>query len=102
MDRRPEPELMDSTAQTVAYAEADFSESNSLFVEHFLAAFTDLPARGELADLGCGPADICIRLHQRLPGWHRRIGSVRPRSLDYRISCYSARRARQRCRRGPY
>ncbi len=70
MDRRPEPELMDSTAQTVAYAEADFSESNSLFVEHFLGAFDGLPARGKLADLGCGPADICIRLHERLPGWH--------------------------------
>jgi trans-aconitate methyltransferase len=69
MERRPEPELMDSPAQTSAYAEADFSESNGLFVEHFLASLPTLPARGRLIDLGCGPADICIRLSERLPGW---------------------------------
>lgn len=69
MERRPEPELMDSQAQTVAYAEADFSESNMLFVEHFCAAFPGLAASGRLLDLGCGPADICIRISDRLPGW---------------------------------
>jgi trans-aconitate methyltransferase len=69
MERRPEPELMDSDEQTLAYAQADFSESNSLFVERFTGAFPDLPPKGRLADLGCGPADICIRLSRRLPGW---------------------------------
>jgi 2-polyprenyl-3-methyl-5-hydroxy-6-metoxy-1,4-benzoquinol methylase len=69
MKRRPEPELMDSTAQTLAYAGADFSEANSLFVDHFMEAFPALPASGHLVDLGCGPADICIRLSRRLPGW---------------------------------
>jgi ubiquinone/menaquinone biosynthesis C-methylase UbiE len=69
MERRPEPELMDSDAQTLAYAGADFSESNGLFVDRFTGAFPDLPARGRLADLGCGPADICIRLARRLPEW---------------------------------
>jgi cyclopropane fatty-acyl-phospholipid synthase-like methyltransferase len=69
MERRPEPELMDSEAQTQAYAQADFAESNSLFTECFLAAFPDLPPSGRLIDLGCGPADICIRLARRLPGW---------------------------------
>ncbi len=69
MDRRPEPELMDSQEQTLAYADADFSESNSLFVDSFMAAFPGLPREGRLADLGCGPADICIRLAHRLPGW---------------------------------
>jgi trans-aconitate methyltransferase len=69
MDRRPEPELMDSEEQTLAYAGADFSESNSLFVERFTTAFPDLPPGGRMADLGCGPADICIRLCRRLPGW---------------------------------
>ena len=69
MQRRPEPELMDSQAQTLAYAEADFSESNSLFVDHFTASLPGLPANGRLVDLGCGPADICIRLSNRLPGW---------------------------------
>jgi len=67
--RRPEPELMDSEAQTVAYAEADFDESNTLFTEYFLARFPDLPGKGWLADLGCGPGDITIRLARRLPGW---------------------------------
>jgi len=69
MKRRPEPELMDSEAQTLAYAEADFNESNSLFTEHFLARFSDLPESGCLADLGCGPGDITLRLARALPGW---------------------------------
>ncbi len=70
MERRPEPELMDSEAQTLAYAQADFAESNQLFTASFLSAFSELPASGQLADLGCGPADICIRLSRRLTGWH--------------------------------
>jgi ubiquinone/menaquinone biosynthesis C-methylase UbiE len=69
MKRRPEPELMDSEAQTLAYAEADFNESNSLFTERFLARFHELPATGRMADLGCGPGDITIRLAHALPGW---------------------------------
>ena len=69
MQRRPEPELMDSEAQTLAYAEADFNESNSLFTEWFLARFSELPANGRMADLGCGPGDITIRLALALPGW---------------------------------
>jgi trans-aconitate methyltransferase len=69
MERRPEPELMDAPDQTLAYAGADFSDSNSLFVEHFLDTFPGLPGGGTLVDLGCGPADICIRLSDRLPGW---------------------------------
>jgi len=72
MKRRPEPELMDSEAQTVAYAEADFNESNTLFTECFLGRFPDLPETGRLADLGCGPGDITIRLARRLPGWWRK------------------------------
>ena len=69
MDRRPEPELMDSEAQTHAYAVADFSDANALFTESFLERFADLPAQGALIDLGCGPADICLRLAERLPAW---------------------------------
>lgn len=69
MKRRPEPELMDSEEQTLAYAEADFDESNSLFTSRFLARFRDLPAVGRLADLGCGPGDITVRLAHALPGW---------------------------------
>ncbi len=59
---------MDAPDQARAYAEADFSEPNQLFVDHFLASF-DLPGRGRLIDLGCGPGDICIRFASALPDW---------------------------------
>ena len=65
MPRRPEPEeLMDDPTQALAYAEADFSESNTLFCDLFAAA---APAGfgGQVLDLGCGPADIPIRLARR-------------------------------------
>ncbi len=67
MQRIPEPELMDEPAQARAYAEADFSEPNALFVSHFLSLAP--PPTGRLIDLGCGPGDICIRLAGALPGW---------------------------------
>ena len=69
MKRSPEPELMDSQAQTLAYAAADFSDSNALFVSRLLERFPDLAENGQLIDLGCGPADICIRLSEELSGW---------------------------------
>lgn len=69
MKRVPEPELMDSEAQTLAYAEADFEEANSLFTSRFLQRFTDLGPSGNMADLGCGPGDIAIRMAVALPGW---------------------------------
>ena len=69
MQRIPEPELMDSEAQTLAYAQSDFSESNQMFVDLLLARFTELPTSGIAWDLGCGPADITIRLAAALPGW---------------------------------
>jgi ubiquinone/menaquinone biosynthesis C-methylase UbiE len=69
MKRRPEPELMDSEAQTVAYAGADFTEANSLFTRTFQQRFPTLAASGCMADLGCGPGDIAIRMACALPGW---------------------------------
>ena len=69
MKRRPEPELMDSEAQTAAYAAADFDESNSLFTERFTATFAGLPGTGRMADLGCGPGDIAIRMARAFPNW---------------------------------
>ena len=70
MKRRPEPELMDSEAQTLAYAEADFDEANSLFVDNFRHRFNKLPGNGRMADLGCGPGDIAIRMATLYPGWN--------------------------------
>ncbi len=67
MKRIPEPEeLMDEADQALAYAEADFSASNELFIQLFEqlhpAEFT-----GRALDLGCGPADIPIRFARRYP-----------------------------------
>jgi ubiquinone/menaquinone biosynthesis C-methylase UbiE len=66
MDRVLEPELMDDPAQAVAYARADFADVNRGFVERFMAAFPEL-TRGHVLDLGCGPADIPIRLLRARP-----------------------------------
>lgn len=67
MERQPEPELMDSPEQVQAYADADFSEANQLFTEALLATFTATEA--QLLDLGCGPADICLRLLSAQAQW---------------------------------
>jgi SAM-dependent methyltransferase len=70
MKRRPEPELMDGHEQARAYAEADFSEPNELFLR-LLAEQAPGELHGARAlDLGCGPADIVIRLLHRYPTLH--------------------------------
>jgi ubiquinone/menaquinone biosynthesis C-methylase UbiE len=66
LERIPEPELMEDPAQALAYARADFSQVNQGFVERFRALFPGL-TRGRVLDLGCGPADIPIRLARVLP-----------------------------------
>lgn len=66
MDRALEPELMDDPEQSLAYAKADFEEENQGFVDRFLEYFPDIKS-GHLLDLGCGPADIPIRLARMLP-----------------------------------
>ncbi len=67
MERIPEAELMDEAEQARAYAEADFSEPNSLFISEFRNRFPDAtPSR--VIDLGCGPGDISIRFAQAFPG----------------------------------
>lgn len=67
MERIPEPELMDSPEQTAAYAGADFSESNDLVAGRVMGLLGDGEAELNAVDLGCGPADIAIRLAKRLP-----------------------------------
>jgi len=61
-----EPELMEDEFQALAYARADFADSNSNFVRHF----TELAGRdfaGAVLDLGCGPGDIPLRLARACP-----------------------------------
>jgi SAM-dependent methyltransferase len=67
MERVPEPEVMDEPAQALAYARADFAEVNEAFAARFREAFPDLVS-GRVLDLGCGPADIPLRLASLLPG----------------------------------
>jgi ubiquinone/menaquinone biosynthesis C-methylase UbiE len=68
MDRILEPEIMDDRAQAVAYARADFSQSNQLFVDRLVAEFGHSPAN--IVDLGCGPADVTVRVAKALHSAH--------------------------------
>ncbi|WP_058556595.1 trans-aconitate 2-methyltransferase [Thiohalocapsa sp. ML1] len=75
MKRTPEPELMDGAEQARAYAQADLSEPNELFLrlladEVLKVRDSALPqglADARALDLGCGPADIVVRLLKRYP-----------------------------------
>jgi SAM-dependent methyltransferase len=69
MQRTPEPELMDDEAQALAYANADFEDANSSFCAYVHARLPGLPADARVVDLGCGPADIPVRLGRAHPGW---------------------------------
>ena len=65
MNRIVEPELMDGAEQAEAYAIADFAEVNAAFVRSFRTRFPSFE-RGTIVDLGCGPADIAVRLARAL------------------------------------
>ena len=67
MDRILEPELMEEEEQGQAYAQADFSDPNSQFLELFAANFPGISGSGRVLDLGCGPADILVRFARRYP-----------------------------------
>ena len=65
MQRIPEPELMTDVAQCQAYASADFAASNQAFVEIVRNQISDTGVR--VVDIGCGPADVMIRLARACP-----------------------------------
>jgi trans-aconitate methyltransferase len=69
MQRIPEPELMNGAEQARAYAEADFSEPHDRCIELLQTSLPDLPLAGTALDLGCGPADITLRLARAFPNW---------------------------------
>lgn len=65
MKRVLEPEVMEDEAQAAAYAAADFSSSNQMFVDGLLERYgTDLRT---VLDIGCGPGDVPIRLARTRP-----------------------------------
>jgi len=68
VERQPEPEFMDLDEEAVAYAEADFSEVNQVFVER-LMELTGALKRAVALDLGTGPGEIPLRVVARRPAW---------------------------------
>lgn len=68
MERVLEPEVMEDEEQAAAYAEADFSLSNQMFVDDFWADCD--PGCANVLDLGCGSGDIPIRLVRGRPSVH--------------------------------
>jgi len=67
MQRTLESEIMDKEENVLAYSSADFSSVNQKFVDDFVKKYSHVK---NVLDLGCGPADIPIRLAQILPKVH--------------------------------
>jgi SAM-dependent methyltransferase len=65
MLRVAEAELMDDGAQARAYAAADFEAPHDMFVELLELRIPADARRGNILDLGCGPADVTIRFARR-------------------------------------
>ncbi len=80
MHRIAEAELMNTPEQVQAYANADFEQPHSYFIELLLDCFADSLSTepGDslcyALDLGCGPADISRRFARALP--HYQIDAV--------------------------
>lgn len=68
MKRVLEPELMTDEEQVAAYTQADFSDSNKLFVNQIIQEQSN--QLNKIIDLGCGPADIDILLAKVIPTAH--------------------------------
>ncbi len=68
MDRILEPEIMNDSDADAAYARADFSDSNQAFADRLAAELKGSRSDGTLriVDLGCGPADVTIRIARKL------------------------------------
>ncbi len=63
MERRLEPEVMDTREETDAYAAMDHTEANASFV----ARLFELGARGRMLDIGTGPGQIPLLVCERDP-----------------------------------
>ena len=67
MKREPEPELMEGQEQARAYAHADFEEPHSRFLKLMQDTFPVREVGPWVVDLGCGPADISLRIARAYP-----------------------------------
>ena len=71
MKRTPEPELMQSPSQVRAYADADFSRSDSMVVnalEKYLKKVGKTLNKSDLIfDIACGPGNIAERIAKNWP-----------------------------------
>ena len=91
MQRIPEAELMNDPEQANAYAEADFSEANQLFLTLFERGFPGHIPR-QAVDLGCGPGEITL-------AFAGRYSSCRITGIDGSLAMLKL--ARQRLRHQP-
>ena len=103
MDRILEPELMDEEEQAEAYANANFDEPHSRFIDLFKNRFNDYDGKGHILDVGCGPADISIRFADAFPksiihGYDgseamikRGVDAIKKREKRERITLYRGR-----------
>ena len=64
MKRVPEPDLMEQKEQAYAYANADFSNSNGLFLEK-LFEFCSITDETKILDVGCGDGEIPIEIYKK-------------------------------------
>lgn len=67
MRRRCEPELMDDAAQAAAYDAADFAAAHDFLVAQLAVLLPGTGLTGAVADLGCGPGDVTVRLARAHP-----------------------------------
>ena len=72
MERIVEPELMEDVAQARAYAAADFEQAHSAIMRCFARWLPEVGGAFNAADLGCGDADVAVRLAKM----HRRARIV--------------------------
>lgn len=82
MRRRREPELMDAADQAAAYAAADFSAAHDFLVAQLGVLMPGATLCGQVADLGCGPADVTVRLARTYPQAHFDAVDGAPAMLD--------------------
>ena len=71
MNRTPEPELMQIPSQVRAYADADFSRSDSMVVKsletYLKKAGKTLNENDLIFDMACGPGNIAARIAKNWP-----------------------------------